>query len=561
MRRSIVTLVALALGAALVPPALAGTVPTDPNAYLTSQIDVPSFDQTPLHVTVFRPAAAGSATSPVILTFNPYDNTGGSIAGPYASPTNNSAPTPPGGLVTAGMFERGYTFVRVDDRGTGGSGGCFDLWGPDSIQDGKWMIDWAASQPWSSGQVLTYGASAGAISQLAALATHPARLLAAALVQAAVGSSEVWTNGVQNTTGTAWGPAWELNRLIPPSVYSSPGYVQNAEGRNAADPQCHAEQTANALSDPSSSYWQARDAVVGPVLSSITPVLWAGGFNDYNAREVRFLDMFNSLHADHWGFFGPYEHGIATGPNGESFDRITLDWYDHWVKGTPLQYEPRTLVQGVDGTWRGEQAWPPADVNGQTLPIAAGTYSDNADNQEEARPPSALNQGQPSVGTGQGSWTFSPPLPNDVRIAGAIGVSVNVQTPVPVSLVALVYDIDPSGNAVFVAHGADRIAASGTAAFSLYPQDWKFASGHRIGLLLSGADVYWFDPSNTGATVTVTGGTLTLPALRCQRNQVPPAGVPNFVPRKVPPPFTVSSATISGATVDAPPPPAMTPCS
>ena len=51
------------------------------------------------------------------------------------------------------MFEKGYTYVMVDLRGTGGSSGCNDWGGPGEQTDVKAAVEWAASREWSTGKV------------------------------------------------------------------------------------------------------------------------------------------------------------------------------------------------------------------------------------------------------------------------------------------------------------------------------------------------------------------------------------------------------------------------
>src|SRR5207237_557629 len=124
-----------------------------------------------------------------------------------------------------------------------------------------------------------------------------------------------------------------------------------------------------------------------PAKTSETPVLWVGGFADFNAREPVYQSMFNSLSGPRWGFFGPWGHGAGTGPNGEDFDQLTLDWFDHWTKGRPLASTPRVLVQEIDGHWRSESSWPPSDATPQSIPLAPGSYFDLGANAEETAPP------------------------------------------------------------------------------------------------------------------------------------------------------------------------------
>jgi hypothetical protein len=188
-----------------------------------------------------------------------------------------------------------------------------------------------------------------------------------------------------------------------------------------------------------------------------------------------------------------------------------------------------------------------------------GSYTDTANNAEETEPPSALrfSPSPPPVATGQGVWSFTKPLTDVVHIAGNVGIAADVSVVAPVSLVALVYDIDAAGTATFVARGASRVAESGKLDFELYPQDWTFRPGHRIGVLLTSADVYWFNPSNTLTPVAINGGTVSLPVLQCARHAPAPTGAPNFVPRTSPAPYVVAAATLAAATIDAALPPPM----
>jgi predicted acyl esterase len=50
-------------------------------------------------------------------------------------------------------MQRGYTYVMVDLRGFGGSSGCLDWGGPGEQSDVQTAVEWAATQPWSTGHV------------------------------------------------------------------------------------------------------------------------------------------------------------------------------------------------------------------------------------------------------------------------------------------------------------------------------------------------------------------------------------------------------------------------
>jgi putative CocE/NonD family hydrolase len=70
----------------------------------------------------------------------------------------------------------GYALVLVDVRGTGASFGTWPHpWPPDSVEDGREIVDWIVAQPWSSGKVGAFGISyLGTTAELLTALDHPA---------------------------------------------------------------------------------------------------------------------------------------------------------------------------------------------------------------------------------------------------------------------------------------------------------------------------------------------------------------------------------------------------
>ena len=100
--------------------------------------------------------------------------TGEPAAGPFPvllsmTPYGKKAPPPAaqiGGGATPYLIRRGYIEVMADVRGTGVSGGSFEMLGPEQVQDGVDLVNWAASLPNSNGRVGMFGISYLAINQL-----------------------------------------------------------------------------------------------------------------------------------------------------------------------------------------------------------------------------------------------------------------------------------------------------------------------------------------------------------------------------------------------------------
>jgi predicted acyl esterase len=128
-----------------------------------------------LRADVFLPEAEGRY--PVILTYGPYAK-GLSFQEGYPDQWNRMVQQHPD--VAAGSTNKyqswevvdpekwcpyGYACVRVDSRGAGASPGYVEPWSPRETKDFAACIEWAGTQPWSSGKVGLNGISYYAMNQ------------------------------------------------------------------------------------------------------------------------------------------------------------------------------------------------------------------------------------------------------------------------------------------------------------------------------------------------------------------------------------------------------------
>lgn len=74
--------------------------------------------------------------------------------------------------------DRGYVVVHASLRGTGCSGGEFDLFSWRSALDGRELVEWMGRQPWSTGKVGVTGHSYSGITGFMIAATQPRNLVA-----------------------------------------------------------------------------------------------------------------------------------------------------------------------------------------------------------------------------------------------------------------------------------------------------------------------------------------------------------------------------------------------
>ena len=207
--------------------------------------------------------------------------------------------------------------------------------------------------------------------------------------------------------------------------------------------------------------------------------------------------------------------------------------------------DPPVAVQTSDGTWRAEDAWPPADAAPLTGALKAGSYRDDARNNGSL-------DGALTSTAGQGSWTFSPPLAAAAHLAGIPKVHVElggILLP-RVNLVADLYDVAPGGSATLISRAGRLVSSSGGYDLALYGQDWVFAAGHRVGVLITGANAEWWTHAPTLQTVAVKAGSVTLPWLPRDRATTPLDGgrAVRLDEYEAAAPFTVDAATIAANT-------------
>jgi uncharacterized protein len=101
-------------------------------------------------------------------------------ASPYPRQIQNLGA--PAGFIEAGASDffvpRGYVHVIANCRGTSGSGGTFGFFDGQERRDMHDLVEWAAQQPWSNGNVGMIGISYFACTQMEAAVERPPHLKA-----------------------------------------------------------------------------------------------------------------------------------------------------------------------------------------------------------------------------------------------------------------------------------------------------------------------------------------------------------------------------------------------
>lgn len=516
-----------------------------------------SGDGTRMHAGVYLPRQRpADGRVPLVMVISPYTQHNGGVAGGLGlgltDPTGRALAY--ADLFTKGKLrDRGYGYVQVDVRGFGGSGGCFEFYGPREQADAKAAIEWAAGQQWSSGRVGLFGISYEGAQQVLALGARPKGLAAAIVQQPGLSAyTALWMNRnhyFPARYGTS--STYVLDDLVPgANLTSPPEYLLNPATGMTAAPACQTDAIAqmNVVRDRDSDFWRGRE-VFTKAIGSTTPVLWSHGFQDANTKPVH-MPIWNGLAGPKRAWFGQYTHvatwGSAVGRSG--FLDEAMAFLDEHVRGVPdlTLRAPVTVQEGNGkGRWRAEERWPPADLQDFELPLRAGSYRDMPGNHGEGD----------ATGAGR-LWSSSAPLDHPAHLAGEPRLRARLTTLAPeVNTVAHLYDVDPKGSARLVTRGAATIPLMGEQEvdFRLYPQDWRFDAGHRIALVVSGSDDDWFTPGITFTDVAVAGGAVDLPLLGRERTALLKGAASAAIADDLP--FTVSSATLGPPTTTAAPAP------
>ncbi|GAA0983038.1 hypothetical protein GCM10009576_044670 [Streptomyces rhizosphaericus] len=284
---------------------------------------------------VFRPARPG--TYPVVISSGPYGKAfnhhsiataadleehelmedGYFCGNPGGQPFENHET-----VNTASWVPDGYAVVRTDMPGAGNNPGRLAPWGIAGAEALRDCIDWAGVQPWSNGNVGTWGMSYLAMSQHQAAGLQPKHLKAMIAIGTDVDLYEevAYNGGIFNEQ--FW-PVWKANG-IDPAVVGTPDiadFIQTLKDSPFRD------------TDPDAVFGPRADVFMSPDLTDVTVPLWAvaatthsahfhqlGGSNAYLATPTanKKLDLW-----DDWFQKSYAEETVAA----------HKAFFDHWLKG------------------------------------------------------------------------------------------------------------------------------------------------------------------------------------------------------------------------------------
>jgi len=431
------------------------------------------------------------------------------------------------GLIFGRVFaERGFQAVIQSCRGTFGSGGTFDPFGPDEHDDGLATVAWLREQPWYPGSFGTCGPSYLGMTQWA-IAADAGEELAAIAAQVTTadfrapfypgGSFSLETalswlssvGGQERPLGALRGALAQRGRRPLLNHLPLRDLDRLATGRAVPYWQDWLDHDT-----PEDEFWKGRGptGLLGEVSA---PVSMVTGWHDiFLPLQVRDYAALRAAGRDPYLLIGPWRH--ADQQSVQAWLQDTLAWMRAHLTGdrAALRAQPvRIFVTGAD-EWRDLPAWPPegrphrwhlhpGGVLAQPAPPVADPDSytyDPADPTPNLAGPVGLSgrarvdnrglEARPDVLTFTGA-----PLAGDLEVAGEVVADLFVSSDREhTDFFARLCDVGPSGTSVNVCDALLRLAPGrperqpdGTirARIPLWPAAHRFRRGHRLRLQVS----------------------------------------------------------------------------
>ena len=445
---------------------------------IDSNVAVPMRDGVVLRADVWRPASSGK--HPVLVYRTPYNKRSA-----YGSHS------------TARMaVDRGYVVVLEDVRGRYASDGEFVAYQQEG-RDGFDTIEWAATQPWSDGNVGTFGLSyPGAVQWLAAMEQPPHLKAMAPAMTFSSPAQFFYFNGAWDNSWAAWvysniAPDRRKKLGLPaaPRWKSEKDRIVNTLPLLAVkDFELTAPWYYEWLKHPPHDPWWSWAELGGKYDRVNVPVLNFSAWYDeaYGPRGA--TSNFNGLVKAHRGSWsgthlviGPWTHGVPQANDtivGErwlgrnavlNYDSLVLGFMDFYLSGTSHRLPIPPVMAYVLGSnrWVVDSVWPLKNTSYDTLAlIRSGKQTTitadpahpvlNSFDSYGAHDYRALAKRNDVV-----VFDF-PPLKQDLTVIGAMRAEVSFSVDAPdVDIWVKVHDVAPDGTAYnLMSPGSDVMRAS-----------------------------------------------------------------------------------------------------
>jgi uncharacterized protein len=418
--------------------------------------------------------------------------------------------------------QRHFAVLAADARGSGASGGSRAIeFSPAEVADIGEVAAWAAQQPWSNGQVGTFGISYdGNTAELAAVPNQPAIRALMPLYDDFDVLSEIQEGGVSNRLLLGWGDAvaamdrddicgadqvkgwncWKDRLMIrgvrpvdaDPSGSHLAQLVNLRHNLNVAEAISKVEfrdDRVGAFSQADISPYGLRAQIEA---SKVPMMVWCGWLDGEGCEEA--LNRYRNFSNPQMLIIGPLSHGgglnvdpfaykhLPAVPPVEEQIKMEADFFDRILRnGTPetVGSSIRYYTMG-EGQWHTTTTWPPAGLSTERLYLGgnklltatAPSAASASDSYTVDFTASSGNQTIWHTGIGGGDVVYpdradedkkllvytSVPLETDLEITGTPVLTMEISSTTGDGAIhAYLEDVSPKGRVTHVDEGVFRV--------------------------------------------------------------------------------------------------------
>nr|WSX51267.1 CocE/NonD family hydrolase [Streptomyces sp. NBC_00974] len=470
-------------------------------------LPVPAADGSPLITDHYFPRAEGDF--PTLLVRSPYGR----------------------GLPWSPMYgvlfaEQGFHVVLQSCRGTGGSGGEFDLWRNEAA-DGRATVSWLREQPWFNGTLGTVGPSYLGYVQWA-LAVDPPPELKAMVVQVGLHDPHALFHAegalrLENALAVGVGMTYQHQGMAP-FVKATLRLQRRLRDATTAQPLRGAHASAlggdvpwldDVMSHPDAedAYW--RGASLAAVAERLTvPTGLITGWHDVLGDQT--LEQYRRLReagCETALLVGPWTHTSALQQGWPEVFAESLAWLRAHLCADPSGLRPTRVRVHVGGEndWRDIEDWPPATVVSPWFPEARGHLTRQAPTDSAPVTSFRYDPSDPTPSLGgpllsrtagprdngtlemrDDVLTFTgPPLTEPLDVLGPVSARLSISTDTGhADVFTRLCDVDAQGRSVNICDGLGRLRTDGQEpsriTVPMSSTAHRFAVGHRMRWQISG---------------------------------------------------------------------------
>ncbi|MFF8289016.1 CocE/NonD family hydrolase [Streptomyces sp. NPDC016309] len=445
--------------------------------------------------------------------------------------------------------EQGFHVLLQSCRGTGGSGGAFDLWRNEAA-DGQASVSWLREQPWFDGTLGTVGPSYLGYVQWA-LAEDPPPELKAMVVQVGLHDPYALFHAhgalrLETALAVAVGMTYQ-HQGMGPFLRATLRLQRRLRDVTTAQPLRGAYASAlggevpwldDVMTHPDAedAYW--RGASLARVAGRLgVPTSLITGWHDALADQTfEQYDRLRLAGCETSLLVGPWTHTSALQQGWPEVFAESLTWLRAHLHADPSGVRPtRVRVHiGGENAWRDLDDWPPTRAVGPWFPTAQGHLTRQAPTDSAPLASFRYDPDDPTPSLGgpvlsrtagprdnsslearEDVLTFtSPPLTEPVDILGPVSARLSISTDTGHGDVfTRLCDVDTRGRSVNICDGLGRLRTDGhepsQITVPMSSTAHRFAVGHRIRWQISGGahPRYARNPGNGVSPVDTTSFT------------------------------------------------------